>query len=192
MSQPLSTVWPIMRALHAPITQLEFTILMALLMSIVAISIDALLPALGIIGGDLNVSHPNHAQYIISILFVGMSLGELIAGPCSDAMGRKRVLYTGIGLFLVGSVMCFFATTLESMMIGRFVQGLGIACPYVSSVSIVRDKFSGREMAKIMSLVMMIFIMVKVLLILMCRAVSVFYLNRLLQEVTYSKRPMAY
>jgi len=138
----------------------EFTVLVALLMSIVAISIDALLPALGVIGADLNISHPNQAQYVISALFLGMALGQLICGPLSDACGRKPVLYAGVGLFLVGSIICFFAQSLEVILIGRFIQGLGVAGPYISAISLVRDQYSGRQMAKIMSLVMMIFIMV--------------------------------
>jgi DHA1 family bicyclomycin/chloramphenicol resistance-like MFS transporter len=141
----------------------EFTVLVASLMSIVAISIDALLPALGVIGADLKIAHPNHAQYIISALFFGMALGQLMCGPLSDACGRKPVLYAGTGLFLVGTVVCFFAQSLEVILIGRFIQGLGVAGPYISAISLVRDQYSGRQMAKVMSLVMMIFITVPAL-----------------------------
>ncbi len=143
-----------------PAPMKEFTVLMALLMSIVAISIDALLPALGQAGADLQLTNPNHAQYLIGFLFVGMALGQLIAGPLSDAWGRKRLLYSGIGLYLVGSVVCLFAKDFTWMLAGRFIQGLGVAGPYISAVSIVRDKYSGRHMARVMSVVMMIFIMV--------------------------------
>ncbi len=133
---------------------------MALLMSIVAISIDALLPALGIIAGDLQLANPNHAQYLIVGIFGGMAVGQLIAGPLSDALGRKPVLYGGVALYLVGSVICYSANTLDGLLLGRVVQGLGVSGPYVSAVSIVRDKFSGRQMAKIMSLIMIIFMAV--------------------------------
>src|SRR5690606_1339750 len=71
----------------------EFTLLIALLMSIVAISIDALLPALGFISQDITLAHPNQAQYVISALFLGMALGQLVCGPLSDSTGRKRILY---------------------------------------------------------------------------------------------------
>lgn len=138
----------------------EFTLLVALLMSIVAISIDALLPALGIISQDIPLAHPNQAQLIISALFLGMAIGQLVCGPLSDATGRKKVLYSGILLFLCGSLLCFFAQDINTLLIGRFIQGLGVAGPYISAISIVRDKYAGREMAKVMSLVMMIFIMV--------------------------------
>lgn len=142
------------------ISSLEFTILVALMMSIVAISIDALLPALGIIRSEIQMAYENQVQLVISALFLGMAIGQLVCGPLSDATGRKRVLYTGILLFLVGSLICFFAQDINTLLIGRFIQGLGVSGPYVSAISIVRDKYAGREMAKVMSLVMMIFIMV--------------------------------
>lgn len=145
------------------ISMKEFTLLIALLMSIVAISIDALLPALGVISQEIQLTHPNQAQYIISALFLGMAIGQLICGPLSDSSGRKKILYMGITLFLVGSVICFFAQDINTILIGRFIQGLGVSGPYVSAISIVRDKYSGRLMAKIMSLVMLIFIMVPAL-----------------------------
>lgn len=145
------------------ISSQEFTLLIALLMSIVAMSIDALLPALGFISNDIPLAHANQAQYIISALFLGMALGQLICGPLSDATGRKKILYAGILLFLCGSLVCFFAQDINTLLLGRFIQGLGVAGPYVSAISIVRDKYSGNEMARVMSLVMMIFIMVPAL-----------------------------
>ena len=145
------------------ISSQEFTLLVALLMSIVAMSIDALLPALGFISNDIPLTHSNQAQYIISALFLGMAIGQLVCGPLSDATGRKKILYAGIALFFCGSLICFFAQDINTLLIGRFIQGLGVAGPYVSAISIVRDKYAGNEMARIMSLVMMIFIMVPAL-----------------------------
>jgi DHA1 family bicyclomycin/chloramphenicol resistance-like MFS transporter len=138
----------------------EFTLLMALLMSVVAITIDALLPALGMIGAELKVAHPNQVQLVIGFIFAGMALGQLVAGPLSDALGRKPVLYGGLALYLMGSVFCYFADSFELLLAGRLIQGLGVAAPYVTAVSVVRDKYSGRHMAQVMSLVMMIFILV--------------------------------
>jgi len=145
---------------HSKISTQEFTLLVALLMSIVAISIDALLPALGVISSEITMAYPNQVQLVISALFLGMAIGQLVCGPLSDATGRKKVLYSGIVLFLAGSVLCFFAQDITALLVGRFIQGLGVSGPYVSAISIVRDKYAGREMAKVMSLVMMIFIMV--------------------------------
>jgi DHA1 family bicyclomycin/chloramphenicol resistance-like MFS transporter len=131
----------------------EFTLLTALLMSVVAISIDALLPALGILGNELGVTHPNQVQLVIGCIFGGMAVGQLIAGPLSDAMGRKPVLYAGIALYLVGSIFCYFSHTFEMLLVGRCLQGLGVSGPYVTAISVVRDKYSGRNMAEVMSLV---------------------------------------
>lgn len=139
------------------ISTTEFTILIALLMSIIAISIDALLPALGVIRQDLTILEDNKAQLIISAIFLGMAIGQLIAGPMSDATGRKKVLYVGVSLFLIGSVICLFAQDLNTLLLGRFIQGLGVSGPYVSAMSVVRDQYSGSQMAKIMSIVMLIF-----------------------------------
>ena len=138
----------------------EFIIMMASLMSIVAISIDAMLPALGIIGADLKIANPNHAQLIISCLFFGMMLGQIFAGPLSDALGRRKILFIGLGIYMVGTIICYLSNSLEMILFGRVIQGIGVAGPYITSVAVVRDKYSGRDMAKIMSMVMVIFIMV--------------------------------
>lgn len=146
---------------HAANTK-EFIALMAACMSIVAISIDAMLPALGIIGRDLGASNANHAQFIISATFFGMAIGQLICGPLSDALGRKRLLYLSLLLYLAGTITCLFADSMAVMLAGRFIQGLGVAGPYVSAISIVRDLYSGNPMARIMSLMMMVFMAVPV------------------------------
>jgi MFS transporter, DHA1 family, multidrug resistance protein len=139
------------------ISTTEFIVLIAFLMSIIAISIDALLPALGVIRQDLVIQDANQAQLLISAIFLGMAIGQLIAGPMSDAFGRKKILYVGVGLFLIGSVVCFLAEDINTMLLGRFIQGLGVSGPYVSAMSIVRDSYAGSQMAKIMSIVMLIF-----------------------------------
>lgn len=141
----------------------EFTALTATLMSIVAISIDALLPALGIITQDFQIQNPNQTQLLIGALFLGMASGQIIAGPLSDALGRKPVLYAGLAVYFIGTLVCFFAPSFEVLLAGRIIQGLGAAGPYISAVSLVRDQYKGREMAKVMSLVMMIFILVPAL-----------------------------
>ena len=143
-----------------PISSREFTVLMALLMSIVAISIDALLPSLGMLGEEFALVEMNRTQLVISCLFGGMAFGQLVAGPLSDALGRKPVLYGGVALYLVGSLFCYMARDFNLLLVGRVIQGLGVAGPYVTAVSVVRDKYSGREMASVMSVIMMIFIMV--------------------------------
>ena len=85
----------------------EFIVLMASLMSVVAISIDAMMPALGIMGQDLQVAFPNQIQFIIGFIFMGMTAGHLFWGPLSDAIGRKKVLYAGLSIYGLGSVVCY-------------------------------------------------------------------------------------
>lgn len=141
----------------------EFIVMMASLMSVTAITIDALLPALGVISDDLQIASRNHAQYLISGIFAGLAVGQLMAGPLSDALGRKRVLFVGIALYLVGTIVAYTAQSLEMILLGRFIQGVGAAGPQISAVSIVRDKFAGRQMARLMSIVMMVFMAVPAL-----------------------------
>lgn len=133
---------------------------MASLMASVALTIDAMLPALGIIGDDLGVADPNKAQYVLVYMFAGMAMGQLVCGPLSDALGRKRLLYIGLAIYALGSLVSMFAGSMPMMLAGRFIQGIGAAGPYVSSIAIVRDRFKGDEMGRVMSLIMMIFIFV--------------------------------
>ena len=145
------------------INRLEFIALMAALMSMVALSIDAMLPALGIIGQDLNIANPNDSQLIITSVFLGMAFGLIIYGPISDSFGRKKAIYIGIGIFLVGCLISIFAQDFNQMLLGRVLQGFGAAACRVVTIAMMRDKFDGKEMAKNMSLIMMVFIMVPAL-----------------------------
>lgn len=145
------------------VSNAEFIALMAACMSIVAISIDTMLPALTIIGSDLNASYANQPQLVIGAIFAGMAIGQLICGPLSDALGRKRLLYFSLLVYLAGTIICFMAESMSMLIAGRFIQGLGVAGPHVSTLSIVRDRYSGNTMARVMSLVIMIFIMVPII-----------------------------
>lgn len=138
----------------------EFIVLLAYLMALVALSIDAMLPALGIMASDLGVARPNDIQLVVSSIFIGLTVGQLLCGPVSDAIGRKRMLYIGMALFVVGSLISYAAASLPIMLLGRAIQGLGVAAPRIVVVAIARDKYHGRDMAAVMSLVMGVFIMV--------------------------------
>lgn len=141
----------------------EFIALMALLMSMVALAIDSMLPAIGLIGIGLNVTNPNDSQLIISMVFLGMAMGLMLYGPISDAYGRKRAIYLGLGIFLVGNLVSIFSQDLSQMVAGRILQGFGAAACRVVTIAMIRDRFSGQLMAKTMSLIMMIFILVPTL-----------------------------
>ncbi len=140
----------------------EFVTLMALMISVTALAIDAVLPALTHIGQDLGVTDSNKSQYIIGFLLIGLTIGQLVYGPVADSFGRKRSVYIGLSIFIIGSFMSYAANSFEMMMIGRFLQGFGTAAPRVSTVAIVRDKFSGREMARVLSFIMAVFIFMPV------------------------------
>ncbi len=141
----------------------EFIALMAAVMSLVALSIDALLPALGEMGANFNLENTQDTQLILSAIFLGMSFGLMIYGPLSDAYGRKFSIFLGVGVFLVGSLIAIFSKSYEVLLIGRFLQGFGASSCRVSAMAMISDRFEGQEMAKIMSLIMMVFIMVPAL-----------------------------
>lgn len=140
----------------------EFVVLIALIISLVALSIDAMLPALPQISESLRFENPNDAQYIISMLFIGMGFGQILFGPLSDSIGRKSAINIGFIIFFLGCLLSIIAQNFSDMMIGRFLQGLGVAGPRIVSIALVRDCYEGREMARVMSFVMTIFILVPV------------------------------
>ena len=126
-----------------PKLELEFVILMASLMSIVALSIDALLPALPDIGSYLMVVNSNDNQLLITMIFLGLGVGQLIFGPLSDSFGRKPIVYAGFLLFIFASLLCVTTRNFELMILGRVLQGVGLASPRTMAIAIIRDKDSG-------------------------------------------------
>jgi DHA1 family bicyclomycin/chloramphenicol resistance-like MFS transporter len=138
----------------------EFVVLTALLMSLVALAIDMMLPALPVLAIEYSLSDYNQAQYAISSVFIGMVAGTMLFGPLSDAWGRKPAIYIGLALYVGGAIICFFAFEYSIFILGRVIQGVGVAAPRVVSVALVRDQYEGREMARIMSFIMMVFILV--------------------------------
>ena len=136
---------------------------MALTTSLVALTIDGMLPALPQIGSDLGVTDPSSPQLVVSMVFLGMAFGQLIFGPLSDSVGRKPALYVGIAVFIIGCLICIFATSFEMMIAGRVIQGIGASGPRIIPMALIRDEYEGRGMARIMSLIMMVFILVPML-----------------------------
>jgi len=149
-----------MRPPSKTLDQTEFVSLLAFMISILALSIDAMLPALGDIGRDLGVSNPNRPQLVISAMFFGFAIGQMIAGPLSDCYGRKPIIYLGYVVFIIGCLISLVTSSFEAMLFGRVLQGLGAAAPRIVGIAIVRDGYEGRAMARIMSIVMAIFILV--------------------------------
>ncbi len=146
-----------------PIRFGEFVALMAMMTSLVALSIDALLPALPEIGQALGVQRENDNQLIISLLFLGMAVGQMLYGPLSDSIGRKPAIYIGFALFMSGCLLALVATSFPVLLAGRVLQGIGAAGPRIVTVALIRDQYEGRAMARVMSFVMMVFILVPVI-----------------------------
>lgn len=134
--------------------------MLAFLFATIAFSIDAMLPALPDIAADLTPDNVNRAQLILTTFVAGMGLGTLFAGPLSDALGRKRTITIGFGIYIAATIAAIYADSLELLLVARFVQGLGAAGPRIVGLALVRDLYEGREMARISSFVMMIFIMI--------------------------------
>lgn len=149
-----------MRRPQTPLSLSEFVTLVALMISIVAMATDIMLPALGVIGRDLGVEDPNRTQLVVSSLFAGFAFGQLFAGPISDSVGRRPTIFGGYAIFLVGCLISLFANDLDTMLVGRFLQGLGAAPCRIITTAIVRDSYAGRQMARVMSIAMSVFILV--------------------------------
>ncbi len=140
----------------------EFIALIALIMSLAALSTDAIMPALPMIGHDLATTDENRRQIVIGAFMLGMALAQVLFGPLSDSLGRKPILLFGLTLFGFGCLVSIWAPTFEMMILGRLIQGLGAAAPRVLSVALIRDRFEGRQMAKTVSMIMTVSILVPV------------------------------
>jgi DHA1 family bicyclomycin/chloramphenicol resistance-like MFS transporter len=141
----------------------EFIALMAMMVSIVAFSIDSMLPSLPQIGIELVPQDPARASLVLTSFVLGMGLGTFVSGPLSDALGRRPVIFIGAGLYCIASAVAWAAPSLEIMLAARLVQGLGASGPRIVSLAIMRDLFTGREMARIVSIVMIFFTIVPAL-----------------------------
>ncbi|MBY6152816.1 multidrug effflux MFS transporter [Vannielia litorea] len=139
------------------LSRTEFTALMAMLFATIAFSTDAMLPAIPTIVDELTPDSPNRAQLIITFFMLGMGLGTLVTGPLSDAFGRKPTILACAGLYIGGSVLAWVAPSLELLLAARVIQGLGAAGPRIVGLAIVRDQYSGREMAKLTSFIFLVF-----------------------------------
>jgi DHA1 family bicyclomycin/chloramphenicol resistance-like MFS transporter len=146
-----------------PLKTSEFVAIIAMSFATIAFSIDAMLPALPEIGHALTPQNLNRAQLIVTSFLLGLGLGTLFTGPLSDAFGRRRILLGGYGIYIIGAVLGYLAGSLELMLAARVLQGIGAAGPRVVAVAVVRDIYSGRQMAKLMSFVITVFMLVPVI-----------------------------
>jgi DHA1 family bicyclomycin/chloramphenicol resistance-like MFS transporter len=138
----------------------EFVVIISMMMSLTALSIDAMLPALPEMGADLKVQDPNSRQLVVSTIFLGLAAGQLFFGPLSDRTGRKPAIYAGLVLYIAGALIAVSAASFPMLLFGRFLQGFGVSAPRAVGLALVRDRFEGRAMARVMSFIMTIFILV--------------------------------
>jgi DHA1 family bicyclomycin/chloramphenicol resistance-like MFS transporter len=143
-------------------SMVEFVTLIALMMGLTALSIDNLLPAFGPIQQDLGIADENSLQLLVYVYMIGFGIMQLVYGPLSDIVGRKPTLTVGLSIYAVGCILALMAPSFEVLLLARAIQGMGVAAARVLAIAIVRDCYEGREMARIMSLTMMVFITVPV------------------------------
>jgi len=142
----------------------ELLAMVSAIMALMALAIDLMLPAFGDIEEAFNLGEGTAStEQVITVFFFGLALAQLVYGPLADAFGRKVVLYLSIGVYLVGAVISALAPTFTLLLIGRFIWGVGAAGARVVAVAIIRDRFAGAKMAKAMSQMMAIFVIVPVI-----------------------------
>lgn len=154
---------------------IEFVALMATMTSLVALSIDAMLPALLQIGEALKVEEEHHTHLIVTVFFMGMAFGQMFFGPFSDSRGRRLTILIGLFIFAIGTFVCMFATNLETMLVGRVIQAFGVSGPRIAAMAIIRDLYVGDAMARVMSFIMMVFILVPMIAPMVGQAVMAFF-----------------
>jgi len=142
---------------------IEFVVMIAALMALNALAMDVMLPALPDIGNALGIENENDRQQVLIAYLIGFGGAQLFYGPISDSYGRRAILLGGLALYAVASVASLLSNTLDQLLLARFVQGVGCAATRVIAVSVVRDCYTGRQMGKVMSLVMMIFMAVPII-----------------------------
>lgn len=140
----------------------EFVALVALMMGITAFGVDNALPAFPALGRHFAVEDANELQLVVYVYMLGFGLAQLLYGPAADVLGRRPTFLFGLVVFAIGCVAATFAPNFTALLLARFLQGLGSAAGRVLAIAIVRDRFAGREMSRIMSLTMMVFIMVPI------------------------------
>jgi DHA1 family bicyclomycin/chloramphenicol resistance-like MFS transporter len=140
-----------------------FVAMMAALMATNALAIDAMLPALPQMGEALGIHEPNERQWIVTSYLLGFGVAQIVYGTLSDRFGRRPVLLFGLTVYVAASVMSAFSTSFAMLMLARVLQGVGAAATRVLAVSIVRDCYSGRDMARVMSLALIVFLAVPIL-----------------------------
>jgi MFS transporter, DHA1 family, multidrug resistance protein len=146
-----------------PMHDREFVAMMASVMALNALAIDAMLPAFSAIGASLHVGEANSLQFIITAYLFFNAVGSLVAGPLADRYGRRPIMLLSIAFSAIGGLASAIATSFEALLIVRAVHGFFAAGLGVLAVSVIRDRYSGDRMARLMSLIFIIFLAVPVI-----------------------------
>ena len=137
--------------------------MLAALMALNSFAIDAMIPALPEIGQQLHVANANDTQLVVIAYFLGFGATQLIWGPLADRFGRRPILGAGVTLYAAFALVCAVAASFPLLIAARVLQGASAAVTRVLVVAMVRDLFEGEEMARVMSLTFMVFMVMPVL-----------------------------
>lgn len=149
--------------LESKLSRTEFTLLVSMIMAVSALAVDMMLPAFGEMRTEFGLAADSNALApVITFFLIGIALGQPIWGPLSDSVGRKPVLYAGLIIYIVAAIAAIFSPSLIALFIARFVGGLGAAAPRVISVGTIRDGYEGESMAKVLSYIMAVFLLVPI------------------------------
>lgn len=141
----------------------QFVAMVAALMAVNALAVDSMLPALPAIAGSLGIPPGNRQQWIVTVYLLSFGVSQIVYGPLSDRFGRRPVLITGLLIYAATSLLAAAAWSFEALLVARICQGIGSAATRVLAVSIVRDSYSGNQMARVMSLAFIVFLAVPIL-----------------------------
>lgn len=132
----------------------EFLVVVAMLAAMAVLAINMILPAYSQITEEFSLSSPAKAGLTVSLLYLGLAVGQIILGPISDSIGRIAALKIGLLVFLIGCIVAGLAPSFEIVVLGQIIQGLGLGAPRVITLALLRDRFKGAKMAQAMSFVM--------------------------------------
>ncbi|AKK20537.1 multidrug effflux MFS transporter [Candidatus Liberibacter africanus] len=148
---------------NANISYTEFLIVIAMLMGINSLGIDIILPCLPQISSFLGLVNENHRQHLISFYLIGYGIAQIFYGPLSDRFGRKIVMMSGLVIYILSTLFMIVIDSFSGMLVMRFIQGIGGAAPRIITISIIRDVYDGADMAKVLSIAIMIFMIMPIL-----------------------------
>jgi len=157
-----------------PMGEREFIFLLAMMQALQALAIDAMLPALGVISNDLGVSDPNRRQLIVGVFLIGIGLGALLPGALADRYGRRPVIFGCMAFYILPMAACAVVTEFNTLVALRGIQAVGCSGLAVVPAAIIRDRFEGDRMARLQSLIAVIFMTVPMLAPTLGQAVLLF------------------